>query len=170
MMKINTQKLVEISVYASLFIVLDYLGNFSPIKMPNGGSFEISVIVLILASYRMGYKYGLFVSLLALPLMFLTTSVYLYAFGQYVLDYVIGYGVYGLSAFVPNLKLSKTYSLPIGALIASVIRFASSTLSGVLYFGVGWRASISYQITYMLPTSILAVVVVGLVLAKIDQN
>lgn len=169
-MKINTKKMVEISVYASLFIVLDYLGNFSPIKMPNGGSLEISVIVLILASYRLSYKYGLLVSLLALPLMFLTATVYIYGFGQYTLDYVIGYGVYGLSALIPNLKVSKTYWLPVGGVIASMIRFVSSTLSGVLYFDVGWWASVSYQMTYMLPTTILAVVVVGLILAKTDHN
>ena len=51
--------MVWIGLYIAIFISLDYISNQVPIfKMPNGGTVGFSTIVLLLASYHLGWKKG----------------------------------------------------------------------------------------------------------------
>ena len=55
----RTRKIVFAAFYLALAIALNYLNTVMPIiQMPNGGSLELMVIPLFMASYHMGCKIG----------------------------------------------------------------------------------------------------------------
>jgi len=144
--------------YIALFMVLDVLTNAIPFfQMPNGGSWGLSTIPLLLASYQFGWKKGTFLCLIAVLLMFVTGPMYTPDFAGFLLDYLIAFGVYGLASLFPNI--GWFYS---GVLITNALRFVSSTISGVWVWGVDWWGSIVYQASYMIPTTVLGLVFVPL--------
>lgn len=162
-MKLQTKDLVLMAVYAALFIVLDYASNLLP-KMPNGGSFGLGVIPLLLASYHLGWRKGIAVGLLSVPLQYMTGQIWYVDFGQFALDYIIAFGIYGIACMFPNYKSFFT-----GVLITNGIRFLSSTLSGTWYFGLPFWESAAYNATYMVPTTLACLVLVPLVYARLSK-
>ena len=98
--------LVQIALYAAIFIVLDVLSNMIPfLKMPQGGSIGLSVIVLLLASYRLGWKGGLTVVGISLVLMMISGPPFSQNMLDYFLEYVVAFGVYGLAVLLPTFKV-----------------------------------------------------------------
>ncbi len=70
--KYSTRDLVLLAMYAALFIAVELIQNqFGLFKMPQGGSLGVSSIILLLASYLLGYQKGLIISLLSILLQFL---------------------------------------------------------------------------------------------------
>ncbi len=158
MKNLEVRELVLMAFYIALFMVLDVLANAIPFfQMPNGGSWGLSTIPLLLASYQFGWKKGTFLCLIAVLLMFVTGAMYTPDFAGFLLDYLIAFGVYGLASLFPNI--GWFYS---GVLITNALRFVSSTLSGVWVWGVDWWGSIVYQASYMIPTTVLGLVFVPL--------
>ena len=52
--KIRT--MAYMALYAALYIVLKYVGNLIPfLDMPNGGSIELELIAVFIASYHLGF-------------------------------------------------------------------------------------------------------------------
>lgn len=156
---LTTRELVLIAVYAALFITIELVQNqLGLFKMPQGGSLSVSAVILLLASYHLGYKKGVAISLLSVALQFITGDMYL-ATGPigFFLDYVIAYGVYGLASLFPNYKYLYT-----GVIITNLTRYIVSTISGMLFFKVDLVGSLIYNATYMIPTTLVAIVLVPL--------
>ncbi|NLC33770.1 MAG: hypothetical protein GX760_00670 [Erysipelothrix sp.] len=154
--KNTTRMIVNVAIYAALFIVFDLMqNNMGLLQMPNGGSLGISTVIILLASYQLGYKTGLLVGLISVFLQFLTGPMYIVGILGFMLDYVIGFAVYGLASLFKNYK----YFYP-GVLISNILRFISVSLSGVYVFGLDWIPSMAYNITYMLPTAIVGMILV----------
>ena len=110
-------------------------------------------------SYNLGVKKGLFISLVSVILQFISGRMYLSTgIGGFMLDYVIGYGAYGIAALFPNYKYF--YS---GVLISNLIRLLASTISGVVYYKTTWLGSLGYNSTYMIPTMIIAMILTPLI-------
>lgn len=163
----KTKDLVLISMYSALFLVLDVLANQIPLfKMPQGGSIGLGTLAILLASYHLGWKKGIAVGLISLPLQFITGPVYFVSFIQYLLDYVIGFVIYGVASLVPYKRNDKVNGLfvAIGVLLVNLVRFGASTISGVVYYGYSWVPSMEYQMVYLLPTAILGMVMVPILL------
>ena len=60
------QKMVFAAFYAALAVVFMAFNTMVPIfEMPNGGSLELFVIAIILASFHLGWKWGVGVGLIA---------------------------------------------------------------------------------------------------------
>ena len=141
--------LVQIALYAALFIVLDFISSMIPfLQMPQGGSIGISVIVLILASYHLGWKNGLIVVAVALVLMPMTSIIYSVNALDYIFEYVIAFGVYGLSALFPTYVVRK---IPIhsGIYVSNLIRFLIHLTAGVEFWGLNWQGSFAYNAPYI---------------------
>lgn len=153
--KLSVRDIVLMAFYIALFAVLDFLGNLLPFQMPNGGSIGFSTIALLLASYQLGWKKGLIVSIGSVLLMFITGPMYTPNLLGFLLDYLLAFGVYGLASLFPNYKYFFS-----GVLITNFLRFISSTLSGVLVWETPLWASIVYQTTYMLPTVVVDLILV----------
>lgn len=165
--KYSTRDLVQIAMYGALFMATDYAQNhLSLFQMPNGGSLGISTVILLVASYKLGAKKGLVVSLISVPLQFLTGKMYLTTgILGFFLDYVLAFGIYGLASLIPNYK----FVYP-GILITNIIRLMSSTYSGVLFYEYTFSASLAYNMTYMLPTTILGLILVPLVCERLKKH
>lgn len=157
--RFTTRDVAYIGMYLALFIVLDYISNIVPLfKMPNGGTLGLGTIALLLASYQLGWQKGLLTAMLSVLLQFVTGQMYILGFVQFSLDYFIAFSIYGIACLFPNWKWF--YS---GVLFTNLVRFISSTISGVVFYGVTWWGSVVYQASYMIPTTILGLVLVPLI-------
>ena len=162
-MKWTTKDLVYMALYAALFIVLDVTVNtLGILQMPNGGSLGVSVIPLLMASYHLGWQKGTVVAVLSILLQYVTGPMYTPDLIGFLLDYFFAFSVYGLASLFPNYKWF--YS---GVLITNLVRLISSTLSGILVWETAPWASLVYNATYMIPTTILCLVLLPLVMPRI---
>lgn len=162
-MKWTTKDLVYMALYAALFIVLDVAVNtLGILQMPNGGSLGVSVIPLLMASYHLSWQKGTVVAVLSILLQYVTGPMYTPDLIGFLLDYFFAFSVYGLASLFPNYKWF--YS---GVLITNLVRLISSTLSGILVWETAPWASLVYNATYMIPTTILCLVLLPLVMPRI---
>ena len=53
------KKIAFMAIYMALYVALKMVGNMIPfLQMPNGGSIELELIPLMIASYHLGWKHG----------------------------------------------------------------------------------------------------------------
>ena len=167
-MKLSIKDLAYISLYLALFIVFDYLSNIiSLFKMPYGGTLGIGVIVLLVASYHLGIKKGILITLASVLLQFITGRVIIVSPYQFVLDYLLAFSVYGIAKLFPRYQ---------GIIISNLLRYIFHVLSGVIFFKeyAGSKNVIVYSLIYnagyMIPTLILCWLVVPLIVKRIPQS
>lgn len=162
-MKWTTKDLVYMALYAALFIVLDVTVNtLGILQMPNGGSLGVSVIPLLIASYHLGWQKGTVIAVLSILLQYVTGPMYTPDLLGFLLDYFIGFSVYGLASLFPNYKWF--YS---GVLVTNLTRLLASTLSGTWVWGLDYWNSFLYNASYMIPTLILCLVLLPLVMPRL---
>ncbi len=162
----STRDLVKMSAYLAMFIVLDYLSNMIGFfKMPQGGTLGLGVIALLLASYDLGYKKGIAVGLLSVLLQWMTGAMWFLNWFQFFLDYLLAFGIYGVASAIPSMPMGKQ-KLLWGVIITNLIRFASHTVAGVMFYEVTWWGSLMYNGWYMIPTMIVALIVVTMLLPR----
>lgn len=166
----STRDLVKMSAYLAMFIVLDYLSNIIGIfRMPQGGTLGLGVIALLLASYDLGWKKGVAVGLMSVLLQWMTGAMWFLNWFQFILDYLLAFGIYGVAIMVPSTKVGKQVFLW-GIVVVNLVRLASHTISGVLFYEVTWWGSLAYNSWYMIPTMIVALIVVTMVLPRLRIN
>lgn len=164
--KLTTRDIVMLAMYAALFITIEIIQNqFGLFKMPQGGSLSVSAVILLLASYHLGYRKGIIISLISVVLQFIAGDMYLATgvFG-FFLDYVLAYGVYGIASLFPNYKYF--YS---GVLLTNLVRYLASTISGMIFYKVDLFGSLAYNATYMVPTTIVALILVPLLHKRMSK-
>ena len=163
-------------MYLALFMVFDWLSNtLNLFRMPNGGSLGLGVIPLLVCSYHLGWKKGTAVCLLSVLLMFMTGKVYFIQnsdgfsqfeiFLQFMLEYPIAFGIYGLASLFPNF--GKFYS---GVAISNLIRLAIHTVAGVVYWFTPWWGSFTYNAWYMIPTMIMCLILVPIIMDRLPKR
>lgn len=167
----KTKKLVRGAVAVALATILSMITIY---KLPNGGSVTAaSMVPIIYYAYLYGAKWGMLTSM-AYALIQMIMGFYppptpnLGYFALVILlDYVIAFGVMGLSGVFgkPFGKLG----LPVGGAIAVALRFVCHFLSGILiwapYAPEGmpvWLYSLTYNGSYMGLELIITVVVTAL--------
>ena len=159
--------LVQIALYAALFIVLDFISTMIPfLQMPQGGSIGISVIVLILASHHLGWKNGLIVVAVALLLMPMTSTIYSVNILDYFFEYVIAFGVYGFSSVFPTYYVRK-FPIHSGIFVTNLIRFLIHWTAGVHFWGLNWEGSFAYNAPYMIATTLVCALVVPILIQRL---
>lgn len=167
--------LAEGGVCIALSIALSYLKI--PIGMEFGGfggSIDLVMIPLIVFAVRAGLGWGVGAGLIFGTLKFIFANGAAINWISIIFDYSVAYAMVGLAGLLhKNPKL-----LPLAALVGCLGRFAIHFISGVTvyaeylpesFMGVDkpsvWLYSLLYNGTYMLPNTILAVVICGLLLA-----
>lgn len=150
------------ALYAAMFIVLDYISNQIPFfRMPNGGTLGFSTIVLLIAAYHLGWRKGVVVALLTIPLQGFFAPFYFQHILGFVMEYVLAFAVYGLAPLFPK------YS---GIVVVNTIRFLLHLVAGVYFWGTTWWASFSYNAWYMVPTMIVGLIFVPLIVKRLRLN
>lgn len=167
----KTKDYVLMAMYAALAMALKYVGEFIPfLQMPQGGSIEIELIPIFMASYQLGWKKGVITGLVWWLMGFMMgfNNWYLTPV-QYVLDYIVPLSICGLASLIPNIK-----NLYLGVIVTMVLKYMSHVLAGVYFWFPettyagsleSWVYSLGYNVWYCLATAIVCIIVVP-VLAK----
>ncbi len=163
MKKNEARTLAIMSIYCALFIIFDRISEaLNLFKMASGGKLNFGPIALLICSYHLGWKKGLLVGVTSVFLQLVIGSVSWYGIASFLLDYLIAYSVYGLASLFPSF--GYFYS---GILITSAIRLLSSTLAGIFLWETPFWASLTYNATYMIPTTVCAFLVVPLLCERL---
>ena len=157
----------EGAICIALALVLSYL------KIPIGGGFggwggsvDLVMLPLIVFAYRYGVLWGLGGGLIFGALKFVLAGGVAVNWQSMLLDYAVAYMFVGFA----GLLCGKKHGLPLGALVGCACRFAVHFVSGVTVYAIlvpeeilglvtGSPAlySLLYNGTYMLPNTVLAV-------------
>ena len=165
MKKLTTKTLAIMAIYCAMFVILDRISDaLNLFQMANGGKLNFGPVALLMCSYHLGWKNGLLVGVTSVFLQLAIGSVKFYGIWSFLLDYLIAYAVYGLASLFPNWKYF--YS---GVLITSALRLFSSTLSGTLLWETPLWASLVYNASYMIPTTVCAIIVVPLLCERLKK-
>ena len=168
----KTRRIVIISIFCCLSVVLDIIKEFIPfLNLPSGGSINISLIPVFVCGFMFGVKDGFICSFLS----FLLSSIfglnsYIVSVPQYILDYIIPFACVGLASIF--YKDKKFWQMEVGISLAMLFRTLSIIISGA-YFWIestmlaGSKEaiifSIAYNAPYALMTTILLMITVPLI-------
>ena len=150
----KTKRLTESAMLLALAIVLELVSKMFIPEMPFGGQVTlVSMLPVVLISYRPGVKWGLVAGVAyALIEMVLGAKTVAAAFqpGYFgdnamivnalimcVLDYLVAFTVLGLGGCFRNRIKNPGVGLMCGSLVALTARFAAHVLSGYILFS-GW--------------------------------
>lgn len=150
----KTKQLVEISMFVALALVLDFVaGLYSSFLWLQGGSISLSLVPLAILAYRQGLKIGLLGATLMGALQLLL-GAFIYHPVQVLLDYPVAFGLLGITGIwskIVDKKEKVSIAIISSTFIASVLRWASHTISGYVFFGQWAPEGMSamwYSMTY----------------------
>jgi thiamine transporter len=158
----NVRVMVEVALAAALAVVLSLVKLYT---LPQGGSLSLEMIPVFYIAVRRGGVLGCVTGLL-MGLGQLFFGAYIVHPAQLVLDYPLAFTLLGVAGFMRSVPL-------VGVVVGSFLRFAAHTLSGVIFFaqyapeGMNVLAySAIYNGSYMLPETVVTLVVIALILAR----
>jgi len=178
MEKNKTKKLILVAIYIALACALDIIKEFIPfLNMPSGGSINIALIPIALASFHLGVKDGCITGLL----WFIVSSIiglnkYFISFGQIIFDYIIPSIIVGASSFI--YKKKNIIEIEIGLFITMLIRTFALCFSGAYFWFDGeggalsiasWIYTISYNVPYSIATLIMLMIVTPILLKALKK-
>lgn len=135
-MENQSKNIIYASFYIALGVVLNYATIFLP-RMPNGGTIDIGVISIFIASFHLKYKWGITVGVLTwiVGAMFGMNN-YIVSFMQTLLDYVFPVIIIGAASLIPGINYKSLHisNLRTGIGIAIFFKYVSHTLAGVYFW------------------------------------
>lgn len=173
--KFNVRMLTEGGMMLALALLLNTIKIY---QAPNGGSISAgSMIPILIFALRWGISPGIFVGA-TYGLLDFILKPYFYHPMQFILDYILAYGLLGLAGigYNKNGKEEKGYArLVIGVVLAIAGRMLSHVLSGVIFFAEyagdqnPWIYSIVYNSTYLIPELIISLIVLLLIWKPLNR-
>lgn len=173
----KNKKIVLISIYCALALVLDYIKSFIPfLNMPQGGSINIALIPVVLCSFHLGTINGMLCGLLWwLISSLLGLNPYYISIMQYITDYVFPSVVIGTCSIFYHKK--KIFELELGIIFMMIIRTTLLVISGAVFWPSGvasnsyqaWTLSLAYNIPYCASTLIMLLIVMPLLVRSIRK-
>ncbi len=185
----KTRILAEGALMVALATVLSFL-KFEPV--PHGGSITLlSMLPILLMSWRRGTKWGLFTAFVSSLIQFMlgiNNLAYCQTIGAQIgcvaLDYLLAFTLLGLAGAIAKPFKNRYAGIGVSAAAVCGLRFLSSFLSGYIVWkdydyafewlnnfqwgawftanlgkdALCWFYSFAYNLTYMLPETILTVV------------
>ncbi len=179
--KANTLRaLTESAVMIALATVLSFI---KIIDMPYGGSVTIaSMLPIALISYRHGAKSGLLCAAvygIVQQLLGLSTLSWFTSWQSIVaiilLDYVVAFSVIGIAGMFRKAIKNQALALAFGCFAVSILRYICHVISGAtVWVGLSipdyaaLSFSFAYNATYMLPETIILLVVAVYIGSMVD--
>lgn len=150
-MQSKTKRITESAMLLAVAIVLELISKIFIPEQPFGGQLTIvSMLPVVLISYRHGIKWGLFsgfvyallemalgaknVSAAFLPGYFGDGAMIVNALAMCLLDYLVAFTVLGLGGIFRNRIKHPGISLLCGSLVALGLRYLTHILSGYILF------------------------------------
>jgi len=168
----KTKTLVECALLLAMGTVLARIKIY---QLPNGGEITaFSMLPFIVVSFRHGIKWGVLTGFVNSLLQMILGGLYPPPAGTVIsfvsmilLDYVIAFTSLGTACLFSKPFKNHCLGIIVGTVSVGVIRFLCSFLSGILlwasYAPQGMSAviySFSYNISYMLPETMLTTLAV----------
>ena len=165
----KTRMLTEGAVCVALAVALSFFKIPIGVSFGGfGGSIDLVMIPLIVFAYRWGLGWGLIAGLAFGTLKYFIGNGWAVSWVSIIFDYSVAYMMVGLAGL---FKGKKETALPVAALVGCIGRFIIHYISGVTVYAQ-WMPeefmnmpmtspavySLLYNGTYMLPNTILAVV------------
>ena len=176
----SVKQVTFVAMYTALAVILELLSRVIP-SLPQGGSIELGLIPVFIASYHLGFSKGLLVGALWWLVGLITGgNNYYLTFLQYCFDYIIPFCICGIASLFPRIKkISNLYTGIVGTMI---LKYFSHVLSGVFFFAeygpegsatgnaIAWGYSLSYNLSYNLVTMIICLIVVPILVNRLSKN
>ena len=162
----NTKKMA----FAGISIASSFALSFVKFKfIPSGSITVASLVPIMLYAYFFGAVSGLLVGLIHGLLQFIE-SAYLFNATTFLLDYPIAFASIAMMGLARNLVKKELPALTVGVLLTYLCRFTAHVISGLIYFNAGmidanfptgnmFVYSFIYQISYVGPDMVIALVV-----------
>ena len=169
--KISVKMLTESAIMIALATVLSFIKLWD---FPAGGSITIaSMFPIAVIAYRYGAPWGIFTAIvhgIVQQLVSLSTLSYVTTWQSVVavilLDYVVAFAVVGLAGVFRKKIARPSTALVMGSLLACVLRYLCHVISGATVWAglsipdeAALIYSISYNATYMIPETIILLLV-----------
>lgn len=169
----STKVLVEVAIMVALAFVFEVIFTAFP-GMPFGGRISLSMLPIIVISWRRGIVPGIITGILFSILNMvldgfspaawgLTYQVFIAAM---FLDYFIAFGIVGIAGLARKFFGESILGFGMAILIAGIARFICHLISGMVLWGVFaeegqsvFMYSLTYNSTYMVPTIIFLLLV-----------
>ena len=124
--------------YAAICIAMSFALSYLKIfEMPQGGSVTIaSLLPLMIYSYMFGVKKGIFAGFIY-GILQAVQDPWIVHPAQFLLDYPVAFACIGVSGIFSKTKKLERFpqiQIGLGAILASVLRYACHILSGVFAF------------------------------------
>lgn len=173
----TSQKITKSALMLALSTVLMLISKTIPSPWLQGGSVTLaSMVPIIIIGIMFGTKWGLCSSLgysfIQLLLGFYPppTRTFFYFVLVVFIDYILAFGVLGLSGLFYSISGKKSFSAPLSGFIVTFLRYVCHVISGILIWGAyaenGQTVlaySITYNATYMIPEIIITTVVLAII-------
>ena len=166
----KTFRLVFSALMVAIGTVLS-LFSFSGFWVYGGSVTFCSMLPLVIVSYRYGWKWGVFTSLVyGLVQMVLGMQNVMYGPNWYtvlaiaLLDYIVAFGVIGFSSVFDGHVKNESLGLVLGVALAMLLRLLCHFISGWVIWDAMWPNemglaspvySILYNGSFMLPEAII---------------
>ena len=168
-----TRMLCEGAIMVALSQILSYI---KLMELPNGGSLTPAMFPILLFAVRWGLADGLLAGFVFGLLQLMFDGAYAWGWQSMLLDYLVAFTPLGLA----GLFQGKRWGIFVGTVLGCFARFVVHFISGVTIYRIYAPTeilgtvfdnptlySIVYNGSYMLPNTILALVIAALLYAPL---
>lgn len=151
--------LTETSILVALAMVLELVKKLSFMQflsLPNGGTIWITMLPLIIIGLRHGVFWGILGGLVFSVVNLMIDGFKIYGRGTIPFDYLLAYGVFGLSGLF-NAKKKITFVLAF--LFVGFLSLMMHTIAGIMDFNVSFPYSFLYNLTYIGPSTVISLII-----------
>ncbi len=160
---LTTRCLTEGAILVAMAQVLGYLKLY---ELPQGGSITLAMFPVLFFSIRWGLKAGLLAGFAYGCLQLIFDGAYAWGWQSMVMDYLLAFTPLGLA----GLFQKKPWGIYVGTILGCLGRFLVHFVAGVTLwaeyapeeFGSPAVYSLVYNGSYMLPCTLVALVMAGL--------
>ena len=171
----RTRMLCEGAIMVALAQILSYI---KIMELPNGGSLTHAMFPILLFAVRWGLKDGLLAGFVFGLLQLIFDGAYAWGWQSMLLDYLVAFPPLGLA----GLFKGKKWGIFAGTVLGCLGRFIVHFISGITIYRIYAPTeilgtvfdepnlySLVYNGSYMLPNTILALAIAGLLYAPLKK-
>ena len=179
---LRIRALTEGAIMLALAVVLNYLSGIIFASLPQGGSVTLAMFPLLFYVHRWGMGKGLLVCFAYGTLDMLLGKGYAWGWQSILLDYLVAYTALGLGGLFRGKTWGIFPCITIGCLCRFLVHHISGVtlyriveptgIEGLEFLGVFSNPhlySLAYNGVYMVPNTIIALVIAGILLAPMKK-
>lgn len=179
---LRIRALTEGAIMLALAVVLNYLSGIIFASLPQGGSVTLAMFPLLFYVHRWGMGKGLLVCFAYGTLDMLLGKGYAWGWQSILLDYLVAYTALGLGGLFRGKTWGIFPCITIGCLGRFLVHHISGVtlyriveptgIEGLEFLGVFSNPhlySLAYNGVYMVPNTIIALVIAGILLAPMKK-